>query len=137
MKYWCKMIYVNHFKSTINMLRLVLQTLQDYTYFYDEILKNRKKGSLDRNLKTDGKKCLFFFQRSRWLHLMKEIFGNIAKTLAEILKVYVIATLLRMSVYHTYICLSSIWQAWLIGPEWGENYFQIGIQICFIGKYIL
>ena len=42
-----------------------------------------------------------------------------------------LSTLLRMSVYHTYICLSSIWQAWLIGPEWGENYFQIGIQICF------
>ena len=62
---------------------------------------------------------------------MKEIFGNIAKTLAEILKVYVIATLLRMSVYHTYICLSSIWEAWLIGPESGENHFQIGIQIWF------
>ena len=58
------MIYVNHFKSTINMLRLVLQTLQDYTYFYDEILKNRKKGSLDRNLKTDGKKCLIFFREA-------------------------------------------------------------------------
>ena len=46
------------------MLRLVLQTLQDYTYFYDEILKNRKKGSLDRNLKTDGKKCLIFFREA-------------------------------------------------------------------------
>ena len=50
----------------------------------------------------DGwKKVLNFFQRSRWLHLIKETFGNIAKTLAEILKVYVIHSI-------TYECLSYI-----------------------------
>ena len=44
-------VIFNRFKSTINMLRLVLQTLQDYTYFYDEILKN---GQIERKVPWTG-----------------------------------------------------------------------------------
>ena len=89
---------------------------------------NWKKGSLNRNL--GWKKVFNFFKRRRWLHLTKENFGNIAKTLAEILKVYVIHSI-------TYECLSYIHISvlYLTGlAHWSRmrgNHFQIGIQIYF------